>query len=68
MKILGIDTSSPSGSVALLNDNRVEFEKLLDGSPAFSDKLLTGVDAVLNHSKTNLNEFECMVQTQDCLF
>ena len=63
MKILGIDTSSPSGSVALLNEDRVEFEKLLDGSPAFSDKLLTGVDAVLNHSKTNLNEIDGFVIT-----
>lgn len=46
-----------------MNDGCVEFEKLLDGSSAFSDKLLTGVDAVLNHSKTNLNEIDGFVIT-----
>ena len=58
MKILGIDTSSPSGSVALIDNDHVISESCLDSSPAYSDKLLTEVDAVLNRSKTNLNEID----------
>ncbi len=63
MKILGIDTSSPSGSVALLENGHVVFESLLDSSPAYSDKLLTEVDSVLHRSKTKLNEIYGFVIT-----
>ena len=56
MKILGIDTSSPSGSVALLDNDLVVSESLLDSSPAYSGKLLKEVDGVLNRSKTKLTE------------
>ena len=56
MKILGIDTSSPSGSVAVLDNDLVVSESLLDSSPAYSGKLLKEVDGVLNRSKTKLTE------------
>ena len=56
MKILGIDTSSPSGSVALLDNDLVVSESLLDSSPVYSGKLLKAVDGVLNRSKTKLTE------------
>ena len=56
MKILGIDTSSPSGSVAFLDNDLVVSESLLDSSPAYSGKLLKEVDGVLNRSKTKLTE------------
>lgn len=64
MKILGIDTSSPSGSVALLDSGLVVSESLLDSSPAYSDKLLKEVDGVLNRSKTKLNELGGFVITK----
>ena len=48
MKILGMDTSSPSGSVALLDGNNLVSESLIEGSPAYSDKLLFEIDAMLN--------------------
>jgi len=58
MKILGIDTSSPSGSVALIDNGSVVSESWLNSSPAYSDKLLTEVDAVLNRSQIKLKEID----------
>ena len=47
MKILGIDTSSPIGSVALLDNDLVVSESLLDSSRAYSDKLLKEVEQII---------------------
>jgi tRNA threonylcarbamoyladenosine biosynthesis protein TsaB len=63
MKILGMDTSSPSGSVALLDDNNLVSESSIEGSPAYSDKLLFEIDAMLNGSGTKLNEIDGFVIT-----
>ena len=51
MLILGIDTSSPTGSVALLDNDYVISESLLNSPQNYSDKLLIEVDAVFNSSK-----------------
>ena len=64
MIILGIDTSSPSGSVALLDNGLVVSESLLNNSPAYSGKLLKEVDGVLNRSKIKLNELGGFVITK----
>ncbi|MBC8282839.1 MAG: tRNA (adenosine(37)-N6)-threonylcarbamoyltransferase complex dimerization subunit type 1 TsaB [Nitrospinae bacterium] len=64
MKILGIDTSSASGSVALLDNNCIVSESLLDGSPAYSDKLLAEVDSILKRAQTKLNDLEGFVITK----
>tara|TARA_B100001123_G_C15211809_1_gene987595 strand:+ start:555 stop:1250 length:696 start_codon:yes stop_codon:yes gene_type:complete len=64
MKILGIDTSSPSGSVALLDNEFVVSESLLPDSPAYSNKLLKEVNGILNRSKTRLNELDGFVITK----
>jgi tRNA threonylcarbamoyladenosine biosynthesis protein TsaB len=63
MKILGMDTSSPSGSVALLDGNNLVSESLIDGSPAYSDKLLFEIDAMLKGSGIKLNEIDGFVIT-----
>ena len=63
MKILGMDTSSPSGSVALLDGNHLVSESLVEGSPAYSDKLLFEIDAMLKSSGTKLNEIDGFVIT-----
>ena len=63
MKILGIDTSSPTGSVALVDNNDVISESLLNSSKNYSDKLLIEMDAVLNSSKTKLNQIDGFVIT-----
>jgi len=63
MRILGIDTSSPTGSVALVDNNDVISESLLNSSKNYSDKLLIEMDAVLNSSKTKLNQIDGFVIT-----
>ena len=63
MKILGIDTSSPTGSVALVDNDDVISESLLNSSKNYSDKLLIEVDAILNSSKTKLNQIDGFVIT-----
>jgi tRNA threonylcarbamoyladenosine biosynthesis protein TsaB len=63
MRILGIDTSSPTGSVALVDNDDVISESLLNSSKNYSDKLLIEVDAVLNSSKTKLNQIDGFVIT-----
>ena len=63
MRILGIDTSSPTGSVALVDNGDVISESLLNSSKNYSDKLLIEVDAILNSSKTKLNQIDGFVIT-----
>jgi tRNA threonylcarbamoyladenosine biosynthesis protein TsaB len=63
MKILGMDTSSPSGSVALLDGKNLVSESLIEGSPAYSDKLLFEIDSMLIGSGTKLNEIDGFVIT-----
>lgn len=63
MRILGIDTSSPTGSVALVDNDDVISESLLNSSKNYSDKLLIEVDAALNSSKTKLNQINGFVIT-----
>ena len=63
MKILGMDTSSPSGSIALLDDNDIVSESVVEGSSAYSDKLLFEIDAILNSSGTKLNDIDGFVIT-----
>ena len=58
-----MDTSSPSGSIALLDDNDIVCESVVEGSPAYSDKLLFEIDAILNSSRTKLNDIDCFVIT-----
>ena len=64
MKLLGIDSSSPSGSVALLDNGIVVSESLLNSSMGYSGKLLKEVDEVLNRSKIKLNELSGFVITK----
>jgi len=63
MKILGIDTSSPEGSVALLDSKGIISESILAGSKAYSHKLLEEVDNLLNNSKIKLKDLEAFVIT-----
>ena len=58
MKILGIDTSSPAGSVALLDNNRIISESMLGGSKAYSHSILEEVDTLLKRTETKLKDLE----------
>ena len=63
MLILGIDTSSPTGSVALLENDYVISEALLNSSQNYSDELLIEVETVFNSSKIKLNQIDGFVIT-----
>ena len=58
-----MDTSSPSGSVALLDGNNLVSESFIEGSPAYSDKLLFEIDSMLSSSGTKLKEIDGFVIT-----
>ena len=47
MRILGIDSSTPGCSVALLNNDTVVAEQIADPQPSYSKYLLQMVDQVL---------------------
>ena len=47
MKILGIDTSTPIGSVALIEDNNIVAEHTLNIVQAHSSRLMPAIDTVL---------------------
>jgi tRNA threonylcarbamoyladenosine biosynthesis protein TsaB len=57
MKILGMDSSVPQGSVALLENNQVITEKsLINGSGNHSDGLLRMVDDLLSEARCKLKD------------
>ncbi len=54
MKILGIDSSIPRGSVALLKNKRILAQANIQGNSTYSDQILGVVDRVLVETGTNL--------------
>jgi tRNA threonylcarbamoyladenosine biosynthesis protein TsaB len=58
MRVLGIETSTHSGSVALVEDNKVLGEFFLDLGPAHSEKLLPMVDCILKEVGMAKKEIE----------
>ena len=59
MTILGIDSSVPQGSVALLENDRIISEKLLStGSGNHSDSLLRMVDEVLSQARHKIEDLD----------
>ena len=64
MKILGIDSSIPQGSVALLKDHKILFQSSLTESSKYSDRLLPLVDLVLSKTGFSLNEVDSFCITR----
>lgn len=58
MRILGIDSSTPDCSVALLNNGTIVSEQIADPQPSYSKYLLQMVDQVLKKGKTCLNDVD----------
>jgi tRNA threonylcarbamoyladenosine biosynthesis protein TsaB len=58
MKVLGIETSTSSGSVAVVEDEKVLGQFFLNITPAHSEKLLTMVDCLLKEVGVEKNEIE----------
>jgi len=58
MRILSIDSSSPSGSVAFLEDNQILAQTALEKTSTYSNSLLTLMDGVLSESRRCLQEVD----------
>ncbi len=58
MRILGIDSSTPGCSVALLNNGTIVSEQIADPQPSYSKYLLQMVDQVLKEGEARLNDVD----------
>jgi tRNA threonylcarbamoyladenosine biosynthesis protein TsaB len=58
MRILGIDSSTPGCSVALLNNDTIVAEQIADPRPTYSKYLLQIVDQVLKKGKSRLGDVD----------
>ena len=58
MKILGVDTSTPIGSVALIDDDNVVAEHTLDIVRAHSSRLMPAIDSVLKWGDITVNDLD----------
>jgi len=58
MRVLGIDSSTPGCSVALLNNDTIVAERIADPHPSYSKYLLQMVDQVLKEGKSRLNDVD----------
>jgi tRNA threonylcarbamoyladenosine biosynthesis protein TsaB len=56
MRVLGIDSSTPGCSVALLNNDTIVAERIADPLPSYSKYLLQMVDQVLTEGKSRLDD------------
>ena len=56
MKIMGIDSSTPQGSVALLENGQILAQAEVGNNSAFSNQILKLLDTVLNESKSRLED------------
>ena len=62
MKILGIDTSTPIGSVALIDDENIVAEHTLNIVQAHSSRLMPAIDAVLKWGEITPHDLDgCVV-------
>ena len=58
MRVLGIDSSTPGCSVALLNNDTIVAERIADPHPSYSKYLLQMVDQVLTEGKSRLDDVD----------
>ena len=58
MRILGIDSSTPGCSVALLNNGTIVSEQIADPQPSYSKFLLQMVDQVLKEGEVRLDDVD----------
>jgi tRNA threonylcarbamoyladenosine biosynthesis protein TsaB len=58
MRVLGIDSSTPGCSVALLNNDTIVAERIADPKPSYSKYLLQMVDKVLKEGESRLDDVD----------
>lgn len=63
MIILGVDSSSPDCSVALLENSKILFQHCGNRKSSFSDQLLPMVDEALSSTKTRLDQVDGLAIT-----
>ena len=59
MKILAFETSTPFGSLALLDENRIYGEKMFHSERTHSERLLPFVDELLSQLSISLSDIDC---------
>ncbi len=58
MRILGIDTSSPKGSIAITLRNKIISEKAISGHTSYSKNLFFIIDSILQDSNLNISQVD----------
>ena len=58
MKILGVDTSTPIGSIALIENDNLVAEHTLDIVQAHSSRLMPAIDSVLKWGNITVNDLD----------
>jgi tRNA threonylcarbamoyladenosine biosynthesis protein TsaB len=58
MKVLGIDTSTPCGSVGLIHDDRVISDYILNIPVTHSERLLRAIDLVLKEARCAIGDLD----------
>ena len=60
MRVLGVETSTLAGGVALLDGDRVVGEYLLDVSMTHSERVITAIDRVLSDARWSLHDVDAL--------
>ena len=58
MRILGIDTSSPKGSIAITLNDAIISEKAISGHASYSKNLFLLVDSILQFANLNISQID----------
>jgi len=58
MRILGIDTSSPKGSIAITLKNKIISEKAISGHTSYSKNLFFIIDSILQDTNLNISQVD----------
>ncbi len=61
MLVLAIDTSTSRGSLALVSNQRVQAEYILDSPTSYLNRLLAGIDHLLQETSSTMNEVNLIV-------
>tara|TARA_B100000315_G_scaffold126052_1_gene115824 strand:+ start:16075 stop:16755 length:681 start_codon:yes stop_codon:yes gene_type:complete len=58
MRILGIDTSSPKGSIAITLKNKIISEKAISGNTSYSKNLFFIIDSILQDTNLSISQID----------
>ena len=58
MRILGIDTSSPKGSIAITLRNKITSERTISDHTSYSKNLFFVIDSILQDTNLNISQVD----------